>query len=189
MIVPLQITFKGLEPSPALEARIRDRAARLDRFEDDIMGCHVTIAALHRHQQRGFLYTATIEIFAPGGPIVVSHDNPRDPAHADPYVTVRDAFDAAVRRVEDHVRTRGDRAALRPSPLARGRITLLDAAAGSGVIATDDGQDIAFDRTSVAGDAFDRLRVGSKVRLAPAEDSDGLRAGMVYLLDTPYPAS
>ncbi|MBB2200639.1 HPF/RaiA family ribosome-associated protein [Gluconacetobacter tumulisoli] len=189
MIVPLQITFKGLEPSPALEARIRARATRLDRFEDDIVGCHVTIAAPHRHHHQGYLYTACIEISAPGGRIVVSHDNPRDPAHADPYVTVRDAFDAAIRQLEDHVRTRGDRAAPHPSPLPHGQVTRLDEAAGSGVIATDDGQDVTFDRNSVVGHAFDRLRVGSKVRLAAAGDSDGLRASTVYLLDTPYSAA
>src|SRR5271166_3004453 len=103
MTVPLQVTFRGMEPSPALEARIREKAARLERFEKDILRCHVTVEAPHRHHHQGQLYGAYIEIFMPRGNVIVTRNRPQDHAHEDPYVAVRDAFDAAVRQLEDHV--------------------------------------------------------------------------------------
>ena len=43
MQLPLQITFRHMKPSPALEARIRKLAARLDKFSGGIMHCHVIV--------------------------------------------------------------------------------------------------------------------------------------------------
>lgn len=51
MTIPVQVTFKGMDPSPALEARIREKAAQLERFEGDILRCHVTLEAPHRHHR------------------------------------------------------------------------------------------------------------------------------------------
>ena len=36
MQMPLQVSFHGMEPSPAIEARIREKAAKLERFHDRI---------------------------------------------------------------------------------------------------------------------------------------------------------
>ena len=43
MRIPLQITWRELPASAALETAIREKAAKLDEFCDDIMGCHVLI--------------------------------------------------------------------------------------------------------------------------------------------------
>ena len=43
MQVPLQITFRHMDSSPALEARIRQRAEELEHFFDRITSCHVTV--------------------------------------------------------------------------------------------------------------------------------------------------
>ena len=37
MQIPLQITFRDMEPSAAVEASIREKAAKLDQFYDQIM--------------------------------------------------------------------------------------------------------------------------------------------------------
>lgn len=104
MTVPVQVTFKDMEPSPALEARIRAKAAQLDRFESDIQRCRVTVDAPHRHHHQGFLYRIRVEVVVPRGDIVVTREHAQDHAHEDAYVAVRDAFDAVVRQLEDHVR-------------------------------------------------------------------------------------
>jgi hypothetical protein len=39
MQIPLQISFRNMDPSPAIEARIREKAAKLERFHDRIIGC------------------------------------------------------------------------------------------------------------------------------------------------------
>lgn len=109
MKLPLQITFKGMDSSEAAENAIRERAERLETFFSRIMSCHVIVEAPHRRQRQGRVYSVRIDLRIPGHEIAVSHSGPKDQAHEDVYVAIRDAFDAARRRMEDHARAdRGD---------------------------------------------------------------------------------
>jgi ribosomal subunit interface protein len=106
---PLKITFKEMETSPAIESDIRTHAERLERLFDRITSCRVTIAATTRSQRQGKLYRCSVDISVPGNEIVAGHVGPNDHAHEDVHVAVRDAFDAAGRRLSDHARrVRGD---------------------------------------------------------------------------------
>ena len=109
MQIPLQISFRNMDPSPAIEAGVREKAAKLDRFFVRIVSCDVTIEAPHRHHQKGKLYKVRIDIGMPGNDVHVNQEGPKNQAHEDVYVAIRDAFDAAVRQLEDHARKlRGD---------------------------------------------------------------------------------
>jgi ribosomal subunit interface protein len=104
MPIPLQISFRNMDPSPAVEARIRKKAAKLERFHDRIIGCAVVVEAPHRHHHKGKLYSVRVDISVPGKDVVVDHAKPTDHAHEDVYVAIRDAFNAAIRRLEDQTR-------------------------------------------------------------------------------------
>jgi ribosome-associated translation inhibitor RaiA len=107
----LQISFRNMDPSPAVEAIIREKAAKLDRFFERIVSCDVTIEAPHRRQHKGKLYKVRIDIGMPGKDVHVNQEGPKNHAHGQINVAIPDAFDAAaaVRRLEDHVRLlRGD---------------------------------------------------------------------------------
>ena len=106
MILPLQITFRHMDPSPALEARIREFASRLDRFSGHVMRCHVILEPPAQHKRQGFLYDFRIDITLPDQEIAIRHSHAADPAHEDPYVALRDAFRAARRQLEDYERRR-----------------------------------------------------------------------------------
>ncbi len=109
MIIPLQITFRQMETSPALEARIRELASRLDKFSGHIQRCHVIVEPLPGHSQQGGLYEFRIDMALPDREIAVRRASPADPSHQDPYVALRDAFRAARRRLQDYERRkRGD---------------------------------------------------------------------------------
>jgi ribosomal subunit interface protein len=104
MQLPLQVTFRGFAVSAGLEARVREKAAKLERFAPHIMSCHVTLDQAHKHHHQGRPFEVRIDIRVPGHEIAVSrqHDD-------DLHVALRDAFDAAGRRLEDVVREmRGD---------------------------------------------------------------------------------
>ena len=103
---PIQITFRGIEPSEAVERRILAKAADLERFCSEIVSCHVTVATEHHKHHKGNLYEVRIDLRVPGKEIVAGRDRRQDHAHEDVYVAVRDAFDAAVRQLEDYVRLR-----------------------------------------------------------------------------------
>ena len=115
MQVPLHIAFHGIDPSPALEQRIREQVSKLEQFFDRITACDVAVELPHNHHRHGKQWHVRITLAVPGQDIVVSRDPGRDEDHEDPYVAVRDAFLAARRQLEDYVhklrdeRTREDR--------------------------------------------------------------------------------
>jgi len=106
MKVPLQITFRQVDSSPALARRIRGLAARLGRFSRHIMRCHVIVAPPPRHRRQGALFAFHIDITLPDKAIAIRRARPADHAHEDAYVALRDAFSAARRRLENYERTR-----------------------------------------------------------------------------------
>ena len=116
MQLPLEVSFHNVDPSPALDARIRELAGRLERYSSRITSCRVTVDAPHHHQHQGALYDVRIDITVPGREIVVRRSHPGDHAHEDPYVALRDAFRAARRRLQDHERRISGRVKLHASP-------------------------------------------------------------------------
>ena len=106
MQIPLQITFKGIPSSPAIEERVRLQAARLDRFYHRITRCHVVVEEPQHRRHKGNLFRLRIVLTVPGDEIVVNHDPGLDHSHEDMEVAIRDAFDAATRQIEDYARRR-----------------------------------------------------------------------------------
>jgi ribosomal subunit interface protein len=105
-IQPIQVVFHQLSPSPAIEAAIRKRAEKLDRFCDQIIGVRVVVESPHKHQRQGNLYIVRVDVTVPGEEIVVTRNPPASQEHEDIYVVIRDAFDAMRRRLEDYARKR-----------------------------------------------------------------------------------
>ena len=100
----VQITFRNLDASPAAEDMVRKRAAELEQFSDRLAACRVVIAAAHRHQGRAKTYQVSIDMTVPGGPVVINGEHGDDHTHDDVAIAIRDAFDAARRRLQDHFR-------------------------------------------------------------------------------------
>jgi ribosomal subunit interface protein len=168
MQTPAEITFHNLDHSLALEATIRKRVGKLERFFDGILACRVAVEARQKRHHKGNLYTVHVTISVPGDQIVVSRNGPKNAAHADPYVALRDAFDAVDRRLEDYARRlRGE--VKRHAPPMHGKVLRIFPEQGYGFVATADGQEVYFHQNSVAGQAFGKLEPGSEVRLVVAE--------------------
>jgi len=101
MELPLQITWRNLDRSPAVEADIRTRAEKRDEFHDRIVSCRVVVEASHRHHHKGNLFRVRIDVQVPEHELVITRDPADEHAHEDLYVTVRDAFDAMSRQLKD----------------------------------------------------------------------------------------
>jgi ribosomal subunit interface protein len=104
MIEPLRITFRDVPSSPALEATIRERAAKLERFRDRITSCHVVLETPHRHKRRGYSHSVRVDLSVPGQDIVVSREAASGRSRGDLYAAIRDAFDAVDRQLEHRAR-------------------------------------------------------------------------------------
>jgi ribosome-associated translation inhibitor RaiA len=104
-----QVSFDDIPVDEAVRDAALEHVAELERFSQRITGCHVVVAQPHRHHRGGRLYSVRIDLIVPGSEIVVNRDQHLDHAHEDVFVALRDAFAAARRRLEDHVRRmRGD---------------------------------------------------------------------------------
>jgi len=100
----LQITFRDLPKSEAIEANIREKAEKLGSFYDRINRCSVMIESPHRHHHKGKHYHVRIDISLPGHELVVNRDPGNLTTHEDAYVAVRDAFNAARRQLTELAR-------------------------------------------------------------------------------------
>ena len=123
MTRPVQITFRNMGVSPALEEEIRLRAAWLETFYPGIVGCRVLLEIPHRHRMRGRPLHVRIELSLLGEDVIVNHEptlhatarpaphksEELDGRHKDAVVALHEAFDVARRRIEDVARRqRGD---------------------------------------------------------------------------------
>ena len=102
MQIPLQIIFHNMEPSDAVEANIKEKAAKLERFSDKITSCRVTVEAPHKHHHKGNIYHIAVDIVVPDAEVVVSRSPQDNHAHEDIYVAIRDSFNSARRQLEDY---------------------------------------------------------------------------------------
>ncbi len=178
MQLPLQITFRDMPPSEAMEAAIREKAAKLEQFFDHIMGCRVVVEAPHQHHRKGKLYRVRIDITVPGAELVVNRSPDDHHAHEDAYVAIRDAFDAARRQLDTRVaRRRGDVKNHELPP--HGRVLNLVPMEDYGMILTPDGREIYFHRNSVVNAEFDKLESGDEVRFAEELGEKGPQASSV----------
>lgn len=176
---PVEITFRNMGRSEAMEARVRQRVDKLDRWFEGLLSCRVAIEADHRHHHKGNLYHVRVDVVVPGAELVAGREPHEDHAHEDAYVAIRDAFDAVTRRLEDWARKRRGDVKHHEAPL-HGVITALYR--DEGVITTADERTIAFHANSVVDDEFDRLEAGAEVRFTEVEGEDGPRASTVHVV-------
>ena len=192
-----------MAPSEAIETAIREKAAKLNSFYDRITSCRVLVEAPHRHHRKGKLYHVRIDLTLPGSEIVVKHEPKRlsektphvegDPdvtlethepskyaAHGDVYVAIRDAFDAARRKLQDFARRqRGD--VKIHEPVTHARVTRLFPEEGFGFLETSDGREIYFHKNSVLEPGFGHLKLGTAVYFVEEQGKEGPQATTVRL--------
>jgi cold shock CspA family protein len=98
----------------------------------------------------------------------------------DIYVALRDAFDAAKRQLEEHIRLQRGDTKLHPVP-AHGRIKRLFPQDGHGFIETADGRELYFARENVVGSPFEHLVLGAEVQFIEEMAQEGPQAKRVSL--------
>lgn len=196
MILPVQITFRNMKPSEAVEVLVREEVAKLETFNKEIMHCRVVVELPHRHHKWGDLYHVRIDMTVPGAELVVKrepslHSSLRhaeleeeskrheiQAAHKDAFVAIRDAFKEARRQLQDYTRrVRGQTKAHVPQP--SGHVSKLFPEEGYGFLATADGSEVYFHKNSVLDDAFNRLTIGARVTFDEELGEKGVQASTV----------
>ena len=181
MDVPMEVSFHNMDRSDAVEAKVRERAVKLERYFDHITSCRVVIEAPERRHTKGNLFRVKIEIGVPGRPPLIVNRHPgQKHAHEDVYVAVRDAFDAARRQLEDYAGKLGGKVKTHEVP-PHGKVARLFPNEGYGFVQMPDGSEIYFHRNAVTEEGFDDLEVGDEVRvtIAQGESDKGPQASSV----------
>lgn len=105
--MPIEVTFRGMEPSEFVVARAREHAQELMASAPTIVGCRVVIEAPTGHHSHGQPFHVRLHLSVPGDDIIVDRDPGRGPAaHVDVYVALADAFQTAWHRLEESGRKR-----------------------------------------------------------------------------------
>jgi cold shock CspA family protein len=192
-----------MAPSEVVEAHIREAAQKLDEFCDEIMGCRVLVEIPHQHHRKGKLYHVRIDLTVPRAEFVINRaprlvtDRPsrfrkapgdvefeesrklsKYHAHEDIQLSIRDAFDAARRKLQDYARRRRGVVKLHEgSPHAR--VTKLFPDEGFGFLETADGREIYFHENSVLDAGFSGLKIGTEVHFVEEPGEKGPQASTV----------
>lgn len=197
MTLPVQITFRNIEHSDRIEAKVRREVARLERFYSPIMSCRIILEAPEHRRKHGELRHVRIDLGVPGGELVVKSEPALhssvpegtrkttkqlevDTPHKWIEVAIRDAFRSARRQLEDYARQqRGD---VKSHETRRARVAELHPRGGYGLLETAEGRQIYFHKNSVLHSAFGRMKIGSTVAFAEEEGDHGPQASTVRVV-------
>lgn len=181
MQLPLQITFRNIPQSDAVEARIREKVQKLEQMHENIISCRVVVETPHAHKHKGKLFQIRIDLAVPDGDIVVSHSSNDKHQHEDAYVAIRDAFNAARRQLDSRVaRQRGEIKTHEVPP--HGKIIELVPEEDYGRIRCADGREIYFHRNSVINESYEKLDIGNDVRYVEEVGELGPQASTVQVV-------
>jgi len=102
MQAPIEIAFQHFEPTDEVRAEVAKQAKRLEKFSDRITSCYVAIAGPQTRHRQGELFKVDIRIALPAHrDVIVTRNHGDAPERTHPLVAIREAFDAAVRQIED----------------------------------------------------------------------------------------
>lgn len=173
---PLEIAFHNTTPSEAVEVEIRRHVDRLEKRNAHLIGCRVSVEALHNQHRTGNVYEVHIVLSVPGRDLAVSgepHHAKDRYANADIYVSLREAFRAAERQLESCRREPG-RDTTPPSGSALpGEVAQIIPDSDHGFLLNNLGTQLYFHRDSVTNANFADLKPGDHVEYVEEEGDAG----------------
>lgn len=186
MQVPLEITYRDIEKNDALETLIREKAAKLEEIQEDIVSCRIAVEKVQEHQRSGSPYRIRIVTrIPPGKELVVSREPGEGEINEQLKTAVNKAFDAMRRQVlRQKEKQLGEVKTHTQEPFL-GHVVRLDPDQDFGFLRSLEGREIYFHRNSVVHDDFDRLEIGTGVRFVAQEGAQGPQASTVQIVDKP----
>jgi ribosomal subunit interface protein len=97
---PVNITYRGVEKSEAIDQFILEKTARLEKFCDHINRCDVAIEQPNHTHQKGNQFRVRIDVTVPPGHELVADEKQKDNgAHAALTKVIHDAFKTMERQL------------------------------------------------------------------------------------------
>jgi ribosomal subunit interface protein len=187
MKVPVEISYREIDKTEAIDALIHEKLAKLEKFCDHISSCHIAIEKIHDHPKSGSPYRVRLDITVPPGHEIAAVSNPDEGNQYKPLeAVIRDAFEAARRQLVKLNEKQHDQIKAHPQQAMKAVVTKLFPEQGYGFLkTTDTGREIYFQRNSVANDDFERIKVGTGVQYSEIEGEMGPQATTIHIVDQP----
>ncbi len=90
----VDVVYRDLDSSAALNDIIVKKLEKLNRYTDQIVHSRVVLDVPHNHKHKGKQFRASIELDIKGHPVAITQDDESI------HVAVRDAFSSAERKVK-----------------------------------------------------------------------------------------
>lgn len=189
MKVALEITYRDVEKSAAIESLIHEKVAKLERLCDYISSCQIAVEKINDRPKSGSPYRVRIDLTVPPSHELVADSHPStEVQYVELDTVVRDAFSKIERQLKELTskQRESEKSKLNTSPQdTTALVTKLFPEQDYGFLKALDGEDIYFHRNSVIHGDFDRLEVGTGVRFEAIDGDQGLQATTVQIVDKP----
>lgn len=191
MQIPLELSSRGFDLWPEIEAKIRQQVDRLDRFHNNINSCRVAVEKPHESPDSGNPYRVRIDVTVPPGHEIVAEKGLGDAdLHDDLSTVVIEAFQAVERQLRELSGRQQEKVAPAAGSEKRALVVRLlhqedDETEGYGFLETDEGREIYFHENAVIHGDFERLAPGTEVRFEESMGDMGPQATTVQVVNKP----
>ncbi len=186
MRTPLEITYRNVSKSDDIEELIREKVAWLDEMHDRIISCRITIEQPQEFQRTGNPYRVRIAMrIPPGKELVVRRESGEGEMHTPLRGVINDAFQAMQRQLTKAKRKTGVNVKAHAEPYETAIVVRIFKDEGYGFVRTLTDREVYFHQNSVIHDDFDRLEIGTGVRIVQQDGEKGPQASTVHLVDKP----
>lgn len=184
MDVPLEITYRNVEKTEALDALIRKKVENLEKVCPYLNSCRIAVEK-PQHDRAGNPYRVRINMTVPPGHELAVSRNPGEGDSSELPQVIRKAFEAARRQLKTLVAKQRGAVKTHPEQESVGYVTKLFAEGGYGFLQRPDGREIYFHEHSVLQGDFPRLEIGTGVRFVEEKGEEGPQASTVQIVDKP----
>lgn len=186
MQIPLEISFRDVQKTKALELLIQKKVSKLETICSYITSCRIAIEKTNQHQRSGNPFRVRMSISVPPNhELVVRRESSEGNLHDDLRSVIGNVFDAARHQLHKLDEKHRHEVKTHPHKKINGIINKLFRNEGYGFIQSLDGSEIYFHRHSVLHGNFDRLKIGTGVYFHKEEGEEGPQASTLQIIDKP----
>lgn len=188
MQVPLEVTYRDVPKTDAVEALVQEKIARLERVCDHISSCHIAIEKAHDRPSSGSPYRVRIDLRVPPGHELVADQNPGEGTQYEPLeAVIRDAFEAAERQLKELNERQHDQVKTHPTQSVTGIVTQIFPEGDYGFLKTLEGQEVYFHRNRFSRMTLTALRLVLEFISLRKQESKAPRPAPLKLSISPVP--
>ena len=180
----LELTFRDVSRTPAIDRLIHNKIDKLEIIYDHIISCHLAVERPQRHLKTGNPYRVRLEIRVPhGNDIIATHESGQGDMHLSLETVIRDVFENGMRQLKKLGEKQRDNTKRHLTRDTSGIIIEIQPERDHGFLRAHDGRRVYFHRNSVINYDFDELNIGASVRFEPDMGVEGAHARSVYIID------